>query len=266
LRLARAEQITHAFVVPTMLYRIVEAIEAGEPAPETLTTLAYGGAPMPRPTIERALRVFPQGTGFVNAYGLTETSSTITLLGPDEHRAAWASPDAAGRARLGSVGRPIPGVELRLAETGEILVRGAQVGSNRRVDASGWFHTGDLGRLDDEGYLYIVGRADDMIIRGGENISPVEVEEALRECPGVRDAAVVGVDDAEWGQRVEAAIECASEVTTARVLEFVTERLPGFKRPERLTVVDALPRNDMGKVLRREVRRLVTEPGMRGEP
>ena len=258
LELARRERVTHAFVVPTMLHRIVEHL-GGKPADlPDLHTLAYGGAPTARQTVEAALRAFPT-TGLVNAYGLTETSSTVSVLGPAEHRAAFESGDPQVRSRLSSAGRAVPAIEIRIGGDGEVLVRGEQVSgeyanSAGQLDAAGWFHTGDLGRLDADGYLYLLGRRDDMIIRGSENISPLEVEEVLRQCPGVRDVGVVGVADAEWGQRLVAAIE-ADSLDEETLIEWVRIRLPSFKRPTTYVRFDRLPRNEQGKVLRRVIRR-----------
>jgi acyl-CoA synthetase (AMP-forming)/AMP-acid ligase II len=260
LALADRERVTHAFVVPTMLYRIVAELEAGGVVPGALTTVSYGGSAMPRGTIERALRVFPPSVGFVNAYGLTETSSTITVLTPEDHRRATSSSEPAERARLGSVGRPIPGIEIGLADDGEILVSGGQIttdASSRQIDGDGRLHTGDLGRIDADGYLFVLGRADDMIIRGGENISPVEIEDVLRSYPDVRDAVVVGVADPEWGQRIHAVLESDADLDADAVSQFARQRLPGFKCPERYLTVRTLPRNDMGKVVRRRVGDLV---------
>jgi acyl-CoA synthetase (AMP-forming)/AMP-acid ligase II len=260
LEVAQREKVTNAFVVPTMLERICQAIAEGASPPEHLRTLAYGGAAASRATVEAALACFGDRTGLVNAYGLTETSSTISLLGADDHREAHTSDDPLIRARLMSAGRVLPGVEMTISEAGEILVRGHQVGgtygngleSERLRD--GWFHTGDLGRIDDGGYLFIEGRVDDMIIRGGENISPLEVENALSEHPAVAGAAVVGVADPEWGQRVVAAVELQGEAEPAELLEWLRSRLPSFKRPEEIVVVAELPRTDLGKLQRRKVK------------
>jgi acyl-CoA synthetase (AMP-forming)/AMP-acid ligase II len=259
LTMARRERVTHAFVVPTMLQRLVDAIDAGAEPPTTLRTLAYGGSAAARSTVEAALAAFPAGTGFVNAYGLTETSSTISVLTPDDHRAAITSEDPEAQARLVSVGRPLPGVEVRI-DGGEILVRGAQVsGEYRGRDgAEGeWFRTGDLGRLDDEGFLFIEGRKDDMIIRGGENISPVEIEDVLCRHPAVATAAAVGVSDTEWGQRVQAAVELVADAAPEDIATFAAQFLPSFKRPDRVVILDELPRNDLGKLQRRRVRAML---------
>jgi acyl-CoA synthetase (AMP-forming)/AMP-acid ligase II len=257
---ARAEAVSHAFVVPTMLARIVAAMEADPSATvPSLRHLAYGGSRMPIPVLERALATFPTAE-FVNAYGLTETSSTVCVLGPDEHRAAHGSADPAVRTRLGSVGRPVPGIELRVVE-GEIEVRGAQVsgdyleaGSQR--DADGWLRTGDRGWVDDEGYVFVEGRGDDTIIRGGENVAPAEIEDALLRHPAVAGAAVVGVPDEEWGERVGAMVVARAGVTLdpEAVAAFVREHLGSLKTPELIVVTDELPHTATGKVLRRAVR------------
>jgi acyl-CoA synthetase (AMP-forming)/AMP-acid ligase II len=272
LGLARAEAVTHAFVVPTMLARIVEALEGGHPAPGSLVLLSYGGAPCPPPVLERALRAFPASVGFVNAFGLTETSSTVTVLGPDDHRAARASADPAVRARLASAGRPLPGVEVAVlgedgrpvstGTAGEIAVRGPQVGGEYRqvgstLDADGWYRTGDVGYLDEGGYLFVTGRHDDLIIRGGENVSPLEIEEALATHPAVREAAVVGVPDAEWGQRIAAAVVLERQVADADLLAWMRARLASYKCPDLLVRVEALPRTDTGKLRRRQVAALL---------
>ena len=266
LDVARAEEVTHAFVVPTMLARIVTAMES-DPAARvpTLQHLAYGGSRMPTPILERALALFTD-TGFVNAYGLTETSSTVCVLGPDEHRVAHASPEPAVRARLGSVGRPVPGVELRVTD-GEIQVRGDQVsgeylGRASQRDQAGWLHTGDRGSIDAEGYVFVEGRGDDTIIRGGETLAPAEIEDTLLRHPTVAHAAVVGVPDEEWGERVGAMIvgRPGGPVDVDAVRSFVRSHLGSLKTPEVVVVTDELPHTATGKILRRAVRADLTRP------
>jgi fatty-acyl-CoA synthase len=255
---AKREKVTHAFVVPTMLHRIVTELKAGAKPPSALITLAYGGAPAAPSLVLDALRLFSPHTGFVNAYGLTETSSTISVLSPEDHRLAAASDDQTVRARISSVGRPLPGVEVSVSSpdgVGEILVRGGQVSGEykataSRVDVNGWFHTGDIGRWDKDGFLYVVGRIDDMIIRGGENISPLEIEEVLLGHAAVADVAVVGLADKEWGQTVAAAVVLSGDVTQTELIHWARERLPSFKCPTTIKFVSQLPRNDMGKLQR----------------
>ena len=254
----QAEAITHAMVVPTMLARVVDSLGEGSVASTaSLRSLAYGGARMPATVLEAALRAFPN-TDFVNAYGLTETSSTIAVLGPDDHRSALAG-DEAARLRLGSVGRLVPGIEVAIRE-GEIWVRGEQVsgeylGLGASVDAEGWFPTRDRGWVDDEGYLFIEGRSDDTIIRGGENIAPAEIEDVLLTHPAVRECAVVGVPDDEWGQRIAAAVVCRDGVAVDpdELREFARARLRTSKTPDLIAFRDELPHTETGKLLRRAV-------------
>ena len=265
LTVARQEAVTHAFVVPTMLARIV-AVMADDPDARvpSLRHLAYGGSRMPTPVLERALTLFPD-TEFVNVYGLTETSSTVCLLGPEDHRAAHQSRDPAQRVRLASVGRPVPGVEVRIVD-GEIWVRGDQVSGEyleaaSQRDADGWLHTGDRGFVDADGYVYVEGRGDDVIIRGGENVAPAEIEDALLRHPGVAGAAVVGVPDPEWGERIAAMVVARSgaELDVEELRGFVRDHVGSLKTPEVIVVTDELPHTATGKVLRRAVRADLTD-------
>ena len=269
LETVRREQVTQAMVVPTMLARVVDLIgEAPDAGVGSLKTLSYGGARMPLPVLERALALFPD-TGFVNAYGLTETSSTIALLGPDEHREAFAADDPVARARLGSVGRLVPGIELEVrdedgtvlppGQPGMLFLRGEQVSGEYAgssvLDADGWFPTRDRGWVDEDGYLFLEGRADDTIIRGGENIAPAEIEDVLLEHPGVVDAVVVGVPDDEWGQRLAAVVVTAdgSDPDSEELRAWVRSRLRSSKTPDLVEFRAELPRTDTGKLLRRKV-------------
>ncbi|MGD0554401.1 MAG: fatty acid--CoA ligase family protein [Streptosporangiaceae bacterium] len=255
----RAERVTHAMVVPTMLARIVDAADEGAPS---LRNISYGGARMPTAVLVKALKIFPTA-GFVNAYGLTETASSIAVLTPEDHRAALASDDEQVRARLGSVGRPLPGIEFSIhndageslgpGETGLVYVRGDQIsgeyGAGTALDAGGWFATRDLGRLDGDGYLFIQGRADDTIIRGGENIAPAEIEDVLVSHPGITEAAVVGVPDPEWGQRLAAVVVGSGD--PEEIKSWVRDRLRSSKTPDLIVFRDELPRTETGKLLRR---------------
>ena len=270
LQLATAEAVTHALVVPTMLARVVHHLEDHAEAPTPrLRSVAYGGARMPAAVIEEALERFPE-TDFVNAYGLTETSSTIAVLGPDDHREAVTSTDPRTRARLGAAGRPIPGVEVEIrdadgtplppGEAGEIWVRGEQVsgeyaGEPAGLDEAGWFDTNDRGRLDDEGYLFVEGRSDDTIIRGGENVSPAEVEDVLVRHPDVGDVAVVGLPDEEWGERIAAVVvpKPGRTLDDENLREWALERLRSSMAPDYIEVWDELPRTETGKVIRRRI-------------
>ncbi len=270
----RREEITNALVVPTMLARIVES-DADKSVP-SLRGLAYGGAPMPAKVIERALQMWP-GAGFVNAYGLTETSSTIAVLGPDDHRAALASDDESVRARLGSVGQVVPGIDLEIRDfddsvlesgaMGRICVRGDQVsaeyaGIGRMVDERGFFDTRDKGYVDEEGFLFVGGRVDDTIIRGAENIAPAEIEDVILRHPDVLDVAVVGVPDEEWGQRIEAAVVLRPGVSVDGddLRAFVRDALRSSKTPERIVYWNELPRTETGKLVRRHVVDRLVQP------
>jgi acyl-CoA synthetase (AMP-forming)/AMP-acid ligase II len=255
-------------VVPTMLARIVSTLD-GEPADTpSLRTVSYGGARMPVAVIEEALRLFPD-VAFTNAYGLTETSSTVSVLGPEVHRQALEASDPAVRARLGSVGLPLPGIEIEVRDDGgrpcapgiggDICVRGEHVAGEyvgAGGAADGWFATRDRGYVDEDGYLFIEGRADDTIIRGGENISPAEIEDVLLRHPAVQECAVIGIDDAEWGQRIAAAVVLTpgSAATSDELRVFSREHLRTSKTPDRIVIVPELPYTDTGKLLRRVVR------------
>ncbi|TYK44465.1 class I adenylate-forming enzyme family protein [Actinomadura decatromicini] len=268
-RLAAEERVTHAMVVPTMLGRILDALPAGGRPLPALRALSYGGGRMPVPVIERAMRLLPH-VDFVNAYGLTETSSTIAVLGPDDHRAALGGEDPDVRRRLGSVGVPVPSVEVEIRDqsgrplpagrTGEIWVRGEQVAGEyldrRAIRPDGWFPTRDEGRLDDAGYLFVEGRLDDVIVRGGENISPGEIEDVLAAHPAVADAAVVGLPDTEWGERVVAAVvpRAGHAPSAAELQDWVRGRLRSSRTPEHVAFRTGLPYTDTGKLLRRELR------------
>ncbi|MEM7100982.1 MAG: class I adenylate-forming enzyme family protein [Pseudomonadota bacterium] len=271
IELARKHKITTAFVVPTMLARIVETLEGETSAnlPD-LKALSYGGGKMPLSVIEKAMQLFPD-TNFTNAYGLTETSSTIAVLGPDDHRAAASSSEEAIRRRLVSVGQALPGVEIEIrddegralgpGERGEIYVRGEQVSGEYEdrgsvIDNDGWFPTRDAGSLDGEGYLFLEGRADDVIVRGGENLSPGEIEDCLLLHPTVKDAAVVGIPDEQWGEGVAAAVVAKTDETIdiEALQKHVLEHMRSSRVPQLIQIWEELPYNETGKLLRRVVK------------
>lgn len=268
-RLVRDEGVTSATVVPTMLDRIVTVLERDNVALPTLRNLAYGGSKVALPLVRKALGLLPN-VGFVNAYGLTETSSTIAVLTPDDHRTALNATEGSVARRLGSVGQPVPSIEVQIrgedgrvlgpGESGELFVRGEQVSGRYAeigsvLDAQGWFPTKDVAMLDEDGYLYIGGRSDDTIIRGGENIAPAEIEDVLVEHPSVRDCAVVGPEDPEWGQIIVAVVVPAEGATPDpdALRAHVRAQLRGSRTPDRVVFRDELPTNATGKVLRREL-------------
>jgi len=206
----------------------------------------------------------------VNAYGLTETSSTIAMLTPDDHREAFASDDPAVRARLGSVGRPLPALEVEVrgsddeilapGEKGEIWVRGEQVAGeyvgNNTLTEDGWFRTRDAGWFDEHGFLYVDGRLDDVIVRGAENISPGEVEEVLMAHVAVAEAAVIGIPDPEWGEAVAAVVVLhpGGSASEDELQGWVRARLRSTKMPGVVEFRDELPYSQTGKLLRRVLR------------
>lgn len=265
LELAKQGEITHASLVPVMLRSLLDTANEA-PAPRGLRCLLLGGARTPLPLLTRAL----EGRWPVAlTYGLTEATSQVATAAPAEVR-----------AHPGRVGRPLSDVELRIdapspGGVGEILVRGPTVaptvsrpdpGAAPRptvwVDAGGWLHTGDLGRVDDEGGLWVVGRASDRILSGGVTVEPAEVEAVLMDHPDVLEAAVVGVFDEIWGERVVAvvAVRGDAEADGAALLQFAGRRLDPGRRPREVRVVEALPRNRNGKVDRRQVRELFRLP------
>jgi acyl-CoA synthetase (AMP-forming)/AMP-acid ligase II len=269
IRLASTESVTSATVVPTMLDRIITELEASPTSLPALRSLAYGGSKVALPLVRKALELLP-AVGFVNAYGLTETSSTIAVLTPDDHRQAHQAADELARKRLGSVGQPVPGIEVQIRgddgtvlgaeEVGELYVRGDQVSGRYAeigsvLDAEGWFPTKDVAYLDADGYLFIGGRSDDTIIRGGENIAPAEVEDVLVEHPHVRDVAVVGVEDDEWGQIMVAVVVPVADITPdpEDLRAHVRTQLRGSRTPDRVVFRHELPTTPTGKVLRRQL-------------
>lgn len=269
LRLIAEEHVTTATVVPTMLDRIVAELERNPVDLPSLQNLAYGGSKVGLPLVRKALQLLPH-VGFVNAYGLTETSSTVAVLSPEDHRVAHGHSDQSVAKRLGSVGQPVPGVEVQVrsadgavlgpGEVGELYVRGDQVsgrytGIGSVLDDEGWFPTRDIATLDEEGYLYISGRADDTIIRGGENIAPAEIEDILIEHPDVHNVAVVGVEDPQWGQAIVAVVVPAAglDPDPETLRDHVRSHLRGSRTPDRVVFRDELPTNPTGKVLRRNI-------------
>jgi o-succinylbenzoate---CoA ligase len=230
-------EITVASFVPTMLRRLVEA---GLDQAPNLRAALLGGGPVPRDLLEWSVS---HGFPALQTYGMTQTSSQIATLTAAE-----------AITKSGSAGRPLPGVDLSISDEGEILVRGPMVSPRALDPGDGWLHTGDRGRLDDDGYLWVEGRLKDVIVTGGENVACAEVERALEEHPAVVEAAVVGRPDLEWGELVTAFVVLdGGSVDESELVEHCRRLLAGYKVPRAFHVVSELPRNAAGKLLRREL-------------
>jgi len=260
------ERLSKIFTVPSALQMILNHPRARSVDYRRIRTLVYGASPIPLKLLREAMDVF--NCGFVQQYGMTETAGTICVLPPEDH-----SPD--GNLRMRSAGRALPGVQIRIVgadgkqqatgDSGEIAIRSPTLMSGywnsaqvtaAAIDSDGFFFSGDAGYLDDDGYLYIQDRIKDMIVSGGENIYPAEVETALCEHCGIREVAVVGVPDEKWGEAVKAivALHDGVEPDAAGIITWARAKLAGYKLPKSIDFVCELPRNDSGKVLRRALR------------
>ncbi len=271
-----AERVTHCFVVPAVIQAMLGVPGVADRDFSSLQRLVYGASPISERVLADALRTF--GAPLVQVYGLTETTGAVVYLPPEDH-----DPDGPRKHRLRSAGLPVAGVELRVVdpttgvglptgEVGEVWVRAPMVmqgywhlpdATSEAIAEGGWLRTGDLGHLDADGYLYLYDRLKDMIVSGGENIYPAEVENVLMSHPAVADAAVIGVPDERWGERPLAILVRRPSGDPGaggpgagddELLAWCRARLAGFKCPDRLVWVDALPRNPSGKVLRKQLR------------
>ena len=263
LDLVGAHRITHAFLVPAVLQFMLTVPNLATADVASLELVVYGASPITERVLTESIEAF--GCDFMQVYGLTETTGAITQLNPEAHR-----PEL-----LRSCGAAYPWVELRCVdangddvptgEVGEIWTRSEQnmAGYHNKPDATaeaitedGWFKTGDAGYLDEEGHLFIHDRVKDMIVSGGENIYPAEIENVLAQHPSVADVGVIGVPDEKWGETVKAVVvaKAGATVDEAELVAFARERLAGFKLPRSVDVVDALPRNPSGKILKKELR------------
>ncbi|MDT5146390.1 MAG: hypothetical protein QOC58_1035, partial [Mycobacterium sp.] len=254
LRLVSTHRVAATFLVPTMLQRILDHPDFASADLTSLVAIAYGAAAAPVSLVRRAMAALPR-VAFANVFGQTETLGAYTTLLPGDHR---------DPARAGSVGRPLPGVEVRVVDpaTGLDVAAGTVgelwVKTTHNV-TEGWLHTGDLARLDADGYIFPSGRLSDTINRGGEKFGPIEVEEALRKHPAVSDVAVAGIPDDELGQRVGAAVVARGPVSLDELRAHCREFIAYFKLPERLAVVDSIPYNATGKVNRRQLATLILD-------
>ncbi|MFI4966032.1 MAG: long-chain-fatty-acid--CoA ligase [Caulobacterales bacterium] len=264
LRLIEAERVAHIFLVPAMINMLLQAPEIEGADLSSLKSVAYGASPISEAVLAAATERF--GCGFIQFYGMTESTGAGTFLTPSDHRGALmrscgkAWPQMAVRI-LGHDGQ-----EARVGEIGEIAIWGGMVmaGYWNRPEATAeavspdrWLKTGDAGYRDANGYIFVHDRVKDMIVSGGENIYPAEVENAILGCPGVADAAVIGAPDERWGEAVKAIVVPVkgAEPTPEAVIAWVRARIAGFKAPKSVDFIDVLPRNASGKVLRRELRK-----------
>lgn len=274
--LVQREKVDRAMMVPTMLKQLLEHPDFSKYDLSSLRVVTYGAASMPLPVIRKAMEVFPD-VSFINAFGQTETASTITTLGPEDHKITGTEEEKEAKLkRLSSIGRPMSDIEMQIVdedgnvlpmgEIGEIVARGPRVMTGywkeedktaKTIDTDGWVHTGDMGYVDEAGYYFLAGRNTDMIIRGGENISPEEVEVVLNEHDAIEEVAVIGIPDDDWGE-VPICIVVLKQGKTATeedIMEHCRQSLASYKRPRSVIFSkEELPRNQLGKVLKRELR------------
>jgi long-chain acyl-CoA synthetase len=268
-------QVTIASLVPTMIIRLLEAPDLGRRDLSKLRLITYGTSPMPAAWTKRTMKAFP-GVGLHQYYGLTETSPVVAALDEDDHRRAMMEKESL----LKAAGRPLSCVDVRIVDeagndlpiggSGEIVLRGPQLTKgylnrpkeNAEAFRDGWFHTGDVGAMDSEGYLYVLDRKTEMVVTGGENVYTQEVEAALCQCPGISEAAVFGVPHPQFGEALMAAIVPRNGQRPAEkdIITFSRHLIAGYKIPRRFMFVDALPRSAVGKVLKHELRRLYADP------
>lgn len=269
IKLIGERRITHGFLVPAALQFMLMVPGAETADYSSLKVIVYGASPISEEVLARSIQVFK--CKFWQTYGLTETTGAIINLAPSDHDLSGPN-----RHRLRSCGVPGPGVELRIVDTdtmtdcpqgkvGEIWIRSPQVMKGywkmpeetaKSIDAQGWFRTGDAGYVDADGYVYIHDRVKDMIVSGGENVYPAEVENVLMSHPGIADVAVIGVPDEKWGETPKAVVVRAagSQVSEQEIIDFARERLAKFKCPTSVDWIEALPRNPSGKILKKDLR------------
>jgi acyl-CoA synthetase (AMP-forming)/AMP-acid ligase II len=273
--LVQREKVNRAMMVPTMLKQLLDHSDSDKYDLSSIKVITYGAAPITLDIIRKAVARFP-GASFINAFGQTESASTITQLRSEDTQLSGEDvEDEAKLKRLTSIGKPLSDIEMKVIdeagntleadEPGELLAKGPRIMSgywdaedqqNSPIDAEGWLHTGDVGYYDEDGYYYLTGRAKDIIIRAGENISPEELESVIRAYPGIEDVAVIGVPHPEWGEEPLAVVVCKNgvECSADDVMEYCRQKLASYKRPRQVDFVDELPRNPMGKVLKRVLR------------
>jgi acyl-CoA synthetase (AMP-forming)/AMP-acid ligase II len=258
--------VTRFFIVPAALHILLQHPRCASVDYSRLKYILYGAAPIPLELLRQCIQMF--GCEFIQNYGMTETTGTIVMLPPEDH-------DPNGNQRMRSAGKPLPGVEIKIVdgdgnelpvgEVGEVITRSSNNmlgywnlpdATQKTLTGDGWVHTGDAGYVDEDGYLYIHDRVKDMIISGGENVYPAEVESAIYGHPDVLEVAVIGVPDDKWGEAVKAVCvpKPGATIDPENVIGWARERIAGFKVPKSIDIIPALPRNASGKILRKDLR------------
>ena len=263
---AQSSAPLNSFLVPAMIMMIIEAAKAAGASLDRFVGVSYGAAPMPEPLLDAAMAMMPNAR-FTQFYGMTETTGGVTVLDHGDHAQGLRQRVSAGRALPGcaiKICDPVSGESLSQGETGEIVARSnfTMTGYRNKPDETakairdGWYWSGDAGFLDDAGFLYVVDRIKDMIISGGENIYPAEIENLLSKCPALADVAVVGAPDEKWGEvvKVVAVKRPGAEIDGAGIVAFLRGQIADFKLPKHVSFMDALPRNPSGKVLKTALR------------
>ena len=258
--------VTRFFIVPAALQMLLMHPRCAQTDFSRLKYILYGAAPIPLELLRQCIKMF--GADFIQAYGMTETTGTICMLPPEDH-------DPEGNQRMRSAGKALPGVEIRIlgddgqevpvGAVGEVVTRSSNnmlgywnlpEATSKTMTGDGWIHTGDAGYLDEDGYLYIHDRMKDMIISGGENVYPAEVESAIFGHPAVQEVAVIGIPDQKWGETVKAVVvpKPGMSIDEDDIITWARERIAAFKAPRSIDVIEALPRNASGKILRKDLR------------
>lgn len=283
--LVQREKATRIMVVPTMLMRIVNYPDFSKYDLSSIRVITYGAAACPYEILRKTIELFP-GRALINAFGGTETSSTIASLRAEDQVITGKEKEAEREKKLkrisSSIGVPMPDVEIQIrdddgrtlptGQVGEIVVKGSRVmkgywkdeeRTKKAFTKDGWYRTGDMGYFDEDGYIYLTGRSDDLIKRGGENVGPDEVESAIYSFPKVEEAAVIGVPDLEWGQQIRAVVKLkkGETATEKEIIDFLRNKLAAYKRPTSVVIVDdELPKTSTGKILRRVLKEKFGKP------
>jgi len=274
MKLVQNYEINRVMLVPTMIKQIIDNDDFYNYDFKSLNVITYGAASMPISVLEESINKFKDAK-FINAFGQTETAATITSLGPEDHNISGTEDEKLQKIkRLTSIGKPLQDIKVRIVDengaevpandVGEIVAKGERIMSgywnNEKATMNairnGWLYTGDLGYRDEDGYIFLSGRAKDFIKRGGEMISPEEIEQFLYKHPKIEEVAVIGLPNIQWGEIVTAVIKCKKDkkLTDEEILTFCNNKLASFKIPEKIIFISEIPRNSMGKILKKDLR------------